>query len=280
MRADSSDGVSVVIHDLGGNGRPLLLSHATGFHGRCYEPMARALADRFHSFALDYRGHGLTPLTHDGPVDWERYGDDALVAAHTVAPAGGLIGFGHSMGGAGLLMAAHREPGLFDLVVAFEPIIFPPHDGDAPRPSTPLAAGARRRRATFDSFEQAIDNYASKPPLMAFTPEAMRAYVEHGFEPTDEGVTLRCHPDHEARTFETGSEHRTWDVLPEIDTPAVVVAGRNDGSGPATIAALIAERLPHCRYVALDHVDHFAPMTHPDEIAELVAAEVALATGS
>jgi pimeloyl-ACP methyl ester carboxylesterase len=279
MRADSSDGVSVVIHDLGGSGRPLLLSHATGFHGRCYEPMAQRLTDRFHSFALDYRGHGLTPRPHHDHVDWERYGDDALAAARTVAPEGRLIGFGHSMGGAGLLMAAHRQPGLFDLVVAFEPIIFPQND-DAPRSSSPLAAGARRRRATFESFEHAIDNYSSKPPLMAFTPEALRAYVEHGLEPTAEGVTLRCHPDHEARTFETGAEHRTWNVLPEIETPVVVVAGRDDGSSPATIAPLIAERLPHCRYVQLEHVDHFAPMTHPDEIAELVAGEAAAAASA
>jgi pimeloyl-ACP methyl ester carboxylesterase len=279
MRADSSDGVSVAIHDLGGTGHVLLLSHATGFHGRCYEPIARALADRFHSFALDYRGHGLTHR-HDGPVDWERYGDDALAAARAVAPEGRLIGFGHSMGGTGLLMAAHRQPGLFDLVVVFEPIIFPPPDPSAPRPSSLLAAGARRRRATFESFEQAIEHYASKPPLMGFTPEALRAYVEHGFEPTSDGVTLRCHPDHEARTFETGAEHRTWDVLPEIDTPVVVLAGHDDGSSPATIASLIAERLPHCRYVELDHVDHFAPMTHPDEIAELLAGEVATVTGS
>ena len=34
--------------------------------------------------------------------------------------------FGHSMGGACLLMAAHRNPALFRRIVAFEPIVFPP----------------------------------------------------------------------------------------------------------------------------------------------------------
>ncbi len=45
---------------------------------------------------------------------------------------GGLTGFGHSMGGTALLMAAHREPELFDTIVVYEPIVFDP---DADRPS-------------------------------------------------------------------------------------------------------------------------------------------------
>lgn len=270
MRVPSSDGVQVAVHDLGGTGRHLLFSHATGFHGHCYVPVANLLADRFHSFALDYRGHGETAAPPDWQVVWERYGDDAVAAARAVAPDGGLIAFGHSMGGAGLLMAAHREPGLFDLIVAFEPIVFPPPDPSLPRPDSGLVAGARRRRARFDSVEQAIENYASKPPLGAFTPEALRCYVEHGTVADGDGVRLRCDPEHEARTFETGGDHRTWDVLGEITTLVVVLAGRIDGPGPGAIAAGIAERLPNHRYLQLDALDHFGPMTHPDRTAALI----------
>ncbi|TVR24775.1 MAG: alpha/beta hydrolase [Ilumatobacter sp.] len=282
MRVLSSDEVEVVVHDLGGTGRPLLLSHATGFHGHCHAPMADVLADRFHSFALDYRGHGLTERPHDWQVDWNRYGDDALAAARAVAPDGGLVAFGHSMGGAGLLMAAHRDPGLFDLIVAFEPIVFPPPEQsevlppDSPLPNSSLAVGARRRRNRFASLDEAIANYAAKPPLAAFTPAALRSYVEHGFRPADDGdgVVLRCAPEHEARTFEQGNVHRTWDLLPEITTPVVVVAGARVEMSPAAFAELIARELPVSTYVQLDHLDHFGPMTHPDEVAELVADAV------
>lgn len=274
MRVPSSDGVEVVVHDLGGTGRTLLLSHATGFHAHCYAPMAEALADRFHSLALDYRGHGMTERPADWAVDWDRYGDDAVVAAAAVAPEGGLVAFGHSMGGAGLLMAALRDPGRFSLIVAFEPIVFPPPDPTAPRPDTPLVAGARRRRRSFPSYEAALENYAAKPPLGSFTPAALRAYVEHGFRPEGDEVVLRCDPEHEARTFEQGGNHGTWDRLPQITTPVVVVAGRQDGMGPAAIAPGVAERLPNSEYVGLDHLDHFGPMTHPGEIAELVADAV------
>lgn len=277
MRASSSDHVNVVVHEFGGVGRPLLLSHATGFHGYCYLPIADALDDRFTSFALDYRGHGDTPRPSDGDddwrVDWDRYGDDALAAGRAVAPDGGLTAFGHSMGGAALLMAAHRDPELFGTIVIFEPIVFPT-DGAAPagdgEPPN-LVAGARRRRATFDSFDAALTNYASKPPMMIFDPDVLRLYVAHGFRPSPEGVRLKCDPEHEARTFETGGLHRTWDLLPEITSRVVVVTGVLDGQGPATIAEGIAERLPNSTFLSRPEFNHFGPFVDPAGFADLIA---------
>ena len=90
-RAVKPDGVHLVVHDLGGDGPTLLHSHATGFHGRCYVPIADALADRFHSVGFDYRGHGDTPQPEQA-IDWERYGDDAeaQVADRTAAAHRGI----------------------------------------------------------------------------------------------------------------------------------------------------------------------------------------------
>lgn len=266
----SSDHVSVAIHEFGGRGRPLLLSHATGFHGQCYSPIADELADRFACFALDYRGHGDTPRPDDWSVDWERYGDDALAAASAIAPDGGLVAFGHSMGGAALLMAAHRNPQLFDLIVAFEPIIFPTGQ-DAPSGPSDLVEGARRRRASFARFEDAIENYALKPPMQSFDPDVVRLYVGHGFRPAPEGVRLKCDPEHEARTFETGSLHPTWDLLPEITTRVVVVAGNTSEPGPGQLGAQIADRLPNSLYLEQPDSNHFGPFVDPTGIADLIA---------
>jgi pimeloyl-ACP methyl ester carboxylesterase len=277
----STDGVEIAVHDLGGTGRPLLISHATGFHGRCYEPIADALADRFHSTAFDYRGHGDTPRP-DGPIDWQRYGDDAeAMAIWMYEQHGGtpIDAFGHSMGGACLLMAAHRQPSLFGRLVLFEPIVFPP-EGIRP-PGDPgeagesmMVAAARRRRATFGSYAAAIENYSSKPPLNAFTPHALQAYVQYGFTPDDEGVHLKCRPDTEAETFLTGGAHDTWEHLPSIMTEVVVVAGRVDDMQPSKIAEPIADRLPNGRYLHLPELDHFGPMARPLLVADLLAQEL------
>jgi hypothetical protein len=45
-RVESSDGVPVAVHDLGGRGPALLISHATGFNAHSYLPMAAALPAR------------------------------------------------------------------------------------------------------------------------------------------------------------------------------------------------------------------------------------------
>lgn len=276
QRVESSDGVSVAVHDFGGRGPALLISHATGFNAHTYLPMAEALADRFHTYALDFRGHGDTPAPPGWVVEWRRYGDDAAAAAHAIAPDGGLIGFGHSMGGSALLMAAERDPSLFDLIVAFEPIGTPPlapvdDDGEPHVMLTTMVEAARRRRRTFSSYAEAIDNYRSKPPLAAFTPEALRNYVEHGFAPCAEGVTLRCDPELEAQTFLNGRHNGVWDLLPAITTPVLLVIGEAEEVGPAAVGEEMAGRLLNATFRGYPHLDHMAPFTHPSEVADVVA---------
>lgn len=280
MRVPSTDGVQIAVHDLGGTGTPLLISHATGFHGRCYIPLADALASSFHSTAFDYRGHGDTRRPA-GDIDWERYGDDAVAMATWLVERTGapIDAFGHSMGGGCLLMAAHRAPQLFRRLVVFEPIVFPPGGvGDTPTGEgfeSPMVVGARRRRTTFASYDAAIANFAGKPPLNAFTPQALEAYVRYGFaESVDGEVHLKCSPETEAGTFATGGRHQTWEHLPTIETEVLVVAGVLQPLQPSMVAKPISERLPNGRYVQRDDLDHFGPMTHPLEIGELISAEL------
>jgi pimeloyl-ACP methyl ester carboxylesterase len=278
VRLPSSDGVDLALHDLGGRGRPLLISHATGFHGRCYAPLAGALADDFHSRAVDYRGHGASTRPSGwagGALDWRGCGDDAVVTAGTIAPGGDLVAFGHSMGGAALLMAAARRPGLFARLVLFEPIVYPPPDPLPDPEEFPLVVGARRRRPRFDSYTAAYENFASKPPLSWFDPAALRAYVDHGFRPVDPDladgeVELRCSPAFEAATFAGSMTNGVWDLLPSIETPVLVLAGAHEDDQPSRIAPLVAEALPNAEFISLPHMTHFGPFTHLTEIAALI----------
>ncbi len=284
LRVPSSDDVVVAVHELGGAAGPdhpvVLIGHATGFHGHAYLPVATALAPRFHTFALDFRGHGDSPVSPAWEVGWPGYGDDALVAAQAIAEGRGaergLVGFGHSMGGTALLLAAHRQPALFRLLVLFEPIVPPIEAVDAPpssHPISPLVTATRRRRTQFPSVEAARANYAAKPPLSALDPAALDAYVRYGFYPDVDGggVHLKCDPELEARTFEAGATQRTWELLPEITVPVVVVSGIVEDGGPSRFAEEVAEELPHARFVELPELDHFGPLTQPALIAYLVA---------
>lgn len=278
----SSDDVTLALHHLapGPTGSPLLVAHATGFNAPAYRPFAVALADRFDVWALDFRGHGESPNPH-GVVDWQRYGDDAVAAVGWLADragAGPVAGFGHSMGGAALLMAALRRPELVRGLALFEPIVFAPRD--EPAPPNGLAEGALRRRRRFDSFQAAFDNFASKPPMNAFDPDALRGYVWGGLAPVDptdaEGpVELRCSPEHEAATFRA-AESGLWADLPAITTPTLVIGGTTaTGEGPALFAPDVADQLPAGRYEQHADLDHFGPFAQPATTADIVANALA-----
>lgn len=273
FRIPSSDGVSVAVHEFGGAAEapPLLVSHATGFHAHCYAPVAAALSKEFRVFGLDYRGHGDTDAPPGWEVDWDRFGDDALAVASSIAPDGGLVGVGHSMGGSALIMAASRRPGLFRRLVLFEPIAFPPtapRIGD--RPEHPIVTGARRRRRIFESHEEAIENYSDKPPLSVMTPEVLRAYVEHGFRTVEGGVELACPPEIEAGIFLNARDNGVWDLLADIDIRVTVVTGVIDEMQPSGRAEEIARALPAGGILHLPHQSHLGPFSHPDEFAALI----------
>jgi pimeloyl-ACP methyl ester carboxylesterase len=274
----SVDGVTIAMHDFGGTGSPVLLSHATGFHAHCWEPVAHALNSRHHVVGLDHRGYGDAETVDPTTMTWDQYGLDALAAArHLYAEHNEpIIGIGHSMGGASLLMAAHAEPHLFRALFVFEPIVFPPPDPDAgERPDSPLPAGARKRRSRFPSFEAAIENFAAKPPMAAFNAVAREAYVRHGFKPTPDGdIELKCLPEHEARTYETGGISGAWDSLPSITTPVWVLSGAIAPFQPSAFAITVAQRIPGSTYVRWDEVGHFGPLEKPELLAQYVSSVV------
>ncbi len=275
MRVPSTDGVELEVHDLGGVGPPLLLCHATGFHGLVWRPLARHLEDRFDLWSLDFRGHGLS--TAPDPARgfaWEGFADDV----HAVVDALGLdrpAAVGHSKGGAALLLAEAGRPGTFSALWCYEPIVFPPSGGPADGESG-LTAGAAKRRDTFPSRQEAITNYASKQPLRVLDGDALAAYVEHGFEEHADGhVVLRCRPDDESQVYRMGGSHGGWDALPDVSCPTTIACGGPLATVGEDLAVRIAERLPAGRVQVFEQLGHFGPLEDPAAVATVVARDLA-----
>lgn len=274
MRVPSTDGVELEVHDLGGDGPPLLLCHATGFHGLVWRPLARHLEDRFSVWSLDFRGHGLSSAPDPARgFAWEGFADDV----HAVVEALELrspAAVGHSKGGAALLLAEAARPGTFSSLWCYEPIVFPPATGPADGESG-LAAGAATRRDTFPSRQDALDNYASKQPLRVLDPDALAAYVEHGFdEHADGSVVLRCRPEHEAQVYRMGGSHQGWDVLPDVTCPTTIACGGPTATIGAELAGRIAGRLAAGRVQVFEQLGHFGPLEDPGAVAEVVVRDL------
>ncbi len=266
MHIPSTDGVTLALHDLGGTGEPLLIAHATGFCGQTYVPLTAALASSFHVWALDFRGHGDSTAPEDGDFSWVGMGADASAAIDAISD-GGLVAFGHSMGGAALLLAELARPGALRSVFLYEPIIFPSR-ARLPGPDNPMATAARRRRRTFPSKGAALLRYAARTPLGVLRADALAAYVEHGFADDEDGTaTLKCAPESEAATFEAEGKVSVEQVA-GLALTTTVGAGRSDGGDPAAFAPAIVDAMPEATLRSYPRLGHFGPLQDPDLIAE------------
>ena len=101
----STDGVTLQLYDLGGDGPPLLLCHATGFCGQVWQPVADKLAPHFQCVALDFRAHGRSTRPVDRPLAWAGMAEDVIATVEAIAPDRPIAAVGHSMGGASLVLA-------------------------------------------------------------------------------------------------------------------------------------------------------------------------------
>jgi pimeloyl-ACP methyl ester carboxylesterase len=268
--AFNAAGVSLVVHDWGGAGAPVLLAHATGFHGRIWEPVAdRLVAAGRRVWSFDFRGHGDSDAP-DIDYSWHGFADDVVAVARHLGLAGDerLVACGHSKGGAALVLAEQKEPGTFPRIWAYEPIIFASDATLPPQEDFFLARAARKRRNEWASIEAAIDAYSAKPPLDALTPESMRAYVEYGLRDRGDGVlVLKCAPEIEARIYSMGPNHGAYARLAEVASDVLVVCGATSTSVDAVLGARIVELLPHGRLEVLDGLGHFGPLEDPDACA-------------
>lgn len=268
FRVPSSDDVTLTVHELGGEGPTLLLAHATGFHGRCWAPVAARLPG-YRCVAPDLRGHGDSPTPYGHDFDWRGFADDILAVVDALDDRP-LFAAGHSKGGAALLLAEERRPGTFRALWCFEPVVFP-STTPPPRGANPLADAARRRKPRFASLDEAFANYRAKPPFDVLPDESLRAYVEGGFATQPDGsVVLKCQPENEARVYEMGAQHDAYAHLGAVTCPVVIARGRVE-PGPAMFADAIVARLPHGRLEVFDDLGHFAPLEDPDRVAHAVA---------
>ena len=274
-RVTTPDGVAVAYYDLGGNGPPLLLAHATGFCGPVLAPMAAHLRGQFHCIALDERAHGASDPPPDGDFDWHGFATDVL----TVVDHVGLdrpFAFGHSCGGAALLLAEEARPGTFAALYCFEPVVYP---GDVPlAPTTegnPLALGALRRREEFSSRRAALANFAGKAPFDLLDPDALVAYVDNGFAPVDGGgIRLRCRRENESQVFAHALSHDAYAHMAEVRCPVTLACGADtDGFGPDALGRF-AQRLGRSTVEVFPAMGHFGPLEDPAAVAASVRSRL------
>ncbi|UCD45170.1 MAG: alpha/beta hydrolase [Candidatus Bathyarchaeota archaeon] len=101
------------------NGPPLLFLHGGVGHWRSYDEMLPAFTDRYHVFALDFRGRGRSTRMGDA-INLKNDVDDASkFIAECIGEASNV--FGHSLGGWVAIWCANLIPGLVRSIIIFDP---------------------------------------------------------------------------------------------------------------------------------------------------------------
>lgn len=263
-------------------GPALHFAHANGFNAQTYRTLLSPLAERFHVYASDLRGHGLSTLaTPPGfTKGWTLLRDDMIGFLENLGGGPKLLA-GHSLGGVLSLMAATARPDLVRALVLVEPVFVPARTLWKHRlaklmrkrgmVSANLAERAAKRRDVFDSVEAMESSYRGRGAFKLWSDEMLHDYVVGGTVPTDDGkIRLSCAPRIEAESFRN-TPIGMYRLASKVKCPVTLIhGGRPDSTCHAREAAFFARKCPGTRLVTVPDSGHFLPMEHPD----LVRAEV------
>lgn len=243
--------------------------HATGFCKELWRPIVDEISggrDAPSWMSMDQRGHGASGRG-EPPYRWHLLATDILDVIGSDRP----VGIGHSSGGAAIAMAEVMRPGTFAELVLIEPVIPPP---PFERRDIPLADVAERRRSSFPDRRGARERFA-RGPLASWDPVVLDLYIDHGFVEDRDGIHLACPPDVEADFYREGSNHDTWDHVPDIDVPVTIVAGERSRSHPEPYLSELAGRFRDPELVVVPGRGHLVPMEAPSAIADVVSEVLA-----
>lgn len=253
-----------VHHAESGSGNPVVLLHAGAGSGRQWEKVGSRLPSSYHLLAPDLIGFGDTPawseereLTHD---------DQAAVAVALVEQrAGGPVHVvGHSYGGATAIRLVLTAPQLVRRLVLIEPVVMPllPQAGE---------------QALFDEYESVARRFIDDADAGRHE-AAMSFFIDYR---NGEGTWAAASAKTRARllsvTPQTADAYRSnlnnsttlADVV-GIDAPTLLISGAETTAPERAVTEILAARLPRSRHEVVPGAGHMSPLTHPDEIAQLI----------
>lgn len=258
-------------YEFGPADRPLdvLFLHANGFNAGTYADILSPLADRLRILAIDQRGHGRTTLSADpeGHDAWMVFRDDLLALLDALGETPTVLS-GHSMGGTVSLHAAAMRPDAARRLVLFDPVVVTRERAAAAGPdgmkNSPLAMGARRRRSSFASREEAFQAYNGRGAFRSWSEASLRGYLVDGLiEGADGLVHLSCRPAWEAANFSadhhdpigafTGARQPIRILKAEIGSTCGIEGYENQVLSDG-----------HVRLEVIPGTSHFLPMERPE----------------
>jgi pimeloyl-ACP methyl ester carboxylesterase len=272
------EGVTLQVTEWPGNSDPVLLLHATGFHSRCWDSIARRLPGA-HIFAVDARFHGGSD--NHGQPDWHLMANDIEQLLQQLELQR-VVAAGHSMGGYITALVAAHEAQRFRQVILIDPTIFSlqvyTEKFSSGARADPAASPVSRRKNRWQSSEEMYLRFKDREPFANWQDEVLRDYCNFALReaPDESDLQLACDPLHEAAMYLNHHGYEAiFEQLPKLTMPVTVMRAKRvpgdifNMAGSPTWPEL-ASALPQGRDMYLPQLSHFIPMEDPDLVARVI----------
>jgi len=243
---------------------PLLLLHGFGNQAHIWDPFAATVADRYHVFALDSRGHGDTD--HAAEYGDQLNADDTLAVCDALSLRRmTMIGF--SMGAANAMIVISRQPALVERLVLVDR--GPESD---PRGRERMARAMSQARGTFTSRDEALAYIRMANPRRS--EELVEASLSHAFrELADGSYELKSDSKLRERFIGGGgSGTDLWRCMEAIRCPTLIIRGGDSDVLPPEVAERMLQMLPNARLEVVPNAGHTVMLDNPAEFNRAVGS--------
>jgi 3-oxoadipate enol-lactonase len=246
--------MSSLNYEVGGNGPRVVLLHPVGLDLTFLSPVASILRQEFTVLTLDQRGHGKSRMS--APMSTlEDYADELhmLLRETNFAPAA-IVGF--SFGGMVAMVFALKYPQAVSALAISA--CTATHTAES-RAIARKRGDDARRNGMADVLEATLDRWFTAPFRAAGKDKAVRERL------------LSDDPDGWAAAWYAMGDVNTLPRLPQIDVPAICIAGERDKSSPPPVVQRIADAIPAAHFAVLAGAPHMLFIEQPEETARAIA---------
>lgn len=229
----------------------ILFLHGSNQSAHSFDLVSLQLADRFHVFALDQRGHGDSEWSRDSDYSSAAMGLDAAAFIDAMG-LDHLIVVGHSMGGQNAMRLTLSHPERVSKLVLVD---------IGPEVSQDGAKVIRRFVTDSREFDD-IDHFVAK--VQQYDPYRSREHIErtvrYNLLQRADGKYISKH-DHGPRLKATGEHRRrgdrfTLDDVRDLPMPMLLIRGADSNVLTAEGAERFTDAVPDGRLVTVPNAGH------------------------
>jgi proline iminopeptidase len=255
-----------------GQGYPLLLMHGgPGMDHTSLLPLRRC-AGRFTLIYYDQRCNGRSTGLPVSTMTWDNLTADAEALRISLGFERWAV-LGHSFGGMVALEYALRYPDSLSHLLLMDTC------GDTrwvQQGAPEMLAKRGFSPAAVEAARQFYNGRLAPDEVFGAALKFARAYYYRAsrlalIRQIPAGFKAKMQP--EAQIFGFGQLLSGWavmDRLGEIETPTLVLAGRDDFQFPPEHQAILADRLPNAQLTLIERAGHNAPMERPAEVIRVL----------